>query len=168
MEESIGVLKTSDESGRDEVLDACTGNRDLMEAVIKGMNLQETAPKQLSPLVLAYIGDCVYDLVIKTYLLDKKGNMPVNKLNRMASSLVKAETQSKLIGYIEKSLTADEEAVYKRGRNAKSYTSAKNASIGDYRRATGFEALMGYLYLGRRYDRMVELVKMALDAFGKI
>ena len=139
-----------------------------MEAVIKGMNLQETAPKQLSPLVLAYIGDCVYDLVIKTYLLDKKGNMPVNKLNRMASSLVKAETQSKLIGYIEESLTADEEAVYKRGRNAKSYTSAKNASIGDYRRATGFDALMGYLYLGRRYDRMVELVKMALDAFGKI
>ena len=62
----------------------------------------------------------------------------------------------------------DEESVYKRGRNAKSYTSAKNASIGDYRRATGFEALMGYLYLGRRYDRMVELVKMALDAFGKI
>ena len=139
-----------------------------MEAVIKGMNLQETDPKQLSPLVLAYIGDCVYDLVIKTYLLDKKGNMPVNKLNRMSSSLVKAETQSKLIGYIEESLTADEEAVYKRGRNAKSYTSAKNASIGDYRRATGFEALMGYLYLGRRYDRMVELVKMALDAFGKI
>ena len=168
MEESIGVLKTSHESGPDEVLDACTGNRDLMEAVIKGMNLQETDPRQLSPLVLAYIGDCVYDLVIKTYLLDKKGNMPVNKLNRMASSLVKAETQSKLIGYIEESLTADEEAVYKRGRNAKSYTSAKNASIGDYRRATGFEALMGYLYLGRRYDRMVELVKMALDAFGKI
>ena len=58
--------------------------------------------------------------------------------------------------------------MYKRGRNAKSYTSAKNASIGDYRRATGFEALMGYLYPGRRYDRMVELVKMALDAFGKI
>ena len=127
MEESIGVLKTSDESGPDEVLDACTGNRDLMEAVIKGMNLQETDPKQLSPLVLAYIGDCVYDLVIKTYLLDKKGNMPVNKLNRMASSLVKAETQSKLIGYIEESLTADERAVYKRGRNAKFYTSAKNA-----------------------------------------
>ena len=168
MEESIGLLKTSDESGPCEALDAGTGNGDLMEAVIKGMNLQETDPKQLSPLVLAYIGDCVYDLVIKTYLLDKKGNMPVNKLNRMASSLVKAETQSKLIGYIEKSLTADEEAVYKRGRNAKSYTSAKNASIGDYRRATGFEALMGYLYLGRRYDRMVELVKMALDAFGKI
>ena len=168
MEESIGVLKASYESGTDEALDACTGNRDLMEAVIKGMNLQETDPKQLSPLVLAYIGDCVYDLVIKTYLLDKKGNMPVNKLNRMASSLVKAETQSKLIGYIEESLTADEGAVYKRGRNAKSYTSAKNASIGDYRRATGFEALMGYLYLGRRYDRMVELVKMALDAFGKI
>lgn len=168
MEESIGLLKSPDESGPCEALDAGTGNTDLMEAVIKGMNLQETDPKQLSPLVLAYIGDCVYDLVIKTYLLDKKGNMPVNKLNRMASSLVKAETQSKLIGFIEESLTADEESVYKRGRNAKSYTSAKNASIGDYRRATGFEALMGYLYLERRYDRMVELVKMALAAFGEI
>jgi ribonuclease-3 family protein len=118
--------------------------------------------------VLAYIGDCVYDLVIKTYLLDKKGNMPVNKLNRMASNLVKAQTQSELIGIIEDKLNDDELAVYKRGRNAKSYTSAKNASIGDYRRATGFEALVGYLYLDRQYARMVELVREALVGFGEI
>jgi ribonuclease-3 family protein len=118
--------------------------------------------------VLAYIGDCVYDLVIKTYLLDKKGNMPVNKLNRMASNLVKAQTQSKLIGIIEEKLTEEELATYKRGRNAKSYTSAKNASIGDYRRATGFEALVGYLYLDRQYARMVELVHEALVGFGEM
>jgi ribonuclease-3 family protein len=140
----------------------------LTDAILGGLGLSESNPRQLSPLVLAYIGDCVYDLVIKTYLLDKKGNMPVNKLNRMASNLVKAQTQSELIGIIEDRLTEDELAVYKRGRNAKSYTSAKNASIGDYRRATGFEALVGYLYLDRQYARMVELVREALVGFGEI
>jgi ribonuclease-3 family protein len=140
----------------------------LTDAILGGLSLSESNPRQLSPLVLAYIGDCVYDLVIKTYLLDKKGNMPVNKLNRMASNLVKAQTQSELIGIIEDRLTEDELAVYKRGRNAKSYTSAKNASIGDYRRATGFEALVGYLYLDRQYARMVELVREALVGFGEI
>jgi ribonuclease-3 family protein len=140
----------------------------LTDAILEGLSLSESNPRQLSPLVLAYIGDCVYDLVIKTYLLDKKGNMPVNKLNRMASNLVKAQTQSKLIGIIEDKLTDEELAAYKRGRNAKSYTSAKNASIGDYRRATGFEALVGYLYLDRQYARMVELVREALVGFGEI
>jgi ribonuclease-3 family protein len=140
----------------------------LTDAILEGLSLSESNPRQLSPLVLAYIGDCVYDLVIKTYLLDKKGNMPVNKLNRMASNLVKAQTQSELIGIIEDKLTEDELAVYKRGRNAKSYTSAKNASIGDYRRATGFEALVGYLYLDRQYARMVELVREALTGFGEM
>jgi ribonuclease-3 family protein len=140
----------------------------LTDAILGGLELSESNPRQLSPLVLAYIGDCVYDLVIKTYLLDKKGNMPVNKLNRMASNLVKAQTQSKLIGIIEEKLTEEELATYKRGRNAKSYTSAKNASIGDYRRATGFEALVGYLYLDRQYARMVELVHEALVGFGEM
>ncbi len=143
-------------------------NVGLTDAIIEGLDLKKANPKQLSPLVLAYIGDCVYDLIIKTYLLDRKGNMPVNKLNKMASGLVKAQTQSELIGLIEDKLTDAEEAVYKRGRNAKSYTSAKNATIGDYRRATGFEALIGYLYLNDEYSRMVELVKIALQGFGEM
>lgn len=143
-------------------------NVGLTDAIIEGLDLKKANPKQLSPLVLAYIGDCVYDLIIKTYLLDRKGNMPVNKLNKMASGLVKAQTQSELIGIIEDKLTESEEAVYKRGRNAKSYTSAKNATIGDYRRATGFEALIGYLYLNDEYSRMVELVKIALQGFGEM
>ncbi len=143
-------------------------NVGLTDAIIEGLDLKKANPKQLSPLVLAYIGDCVYDLIIKTYLLDRKGNMPVNKLNKMASGLVKAQTQSELIGIIEDKLTDVEEAVYKRGRNAKSYTSAKNATIGDYRRATGFEALIGYLYLNDEYSRMVELVKIALQGFGEM
>ncbi len=136
----------------------------LTAAVISGLGLKKTDARQLSPLVLAYIGDSVYDLIIKTYLIDSKGNMQVNKLNRMASSLVKAQTQSKMIGILEEHLSEEELSVYKRGRNAKSYTSAKNASIGDYRRATGFEALLGYLYLNDEFERMVELVRTALDA----
>lgn len=131
------------------------------KAIFEGLNLKETNPRQLSPLVLAYIGDCAYDLIIKTKIVSE-GNTQVNKMNKQASSLVKAEAQSIMIGVLEPLLTSDEEAVYKRGRNAKSYTSAKNASITDYRRATGFEALVGYLYLTEQFDRLVELVKIGL------
>ena len=137
--------------------------QNLTESIKNVLGLKEISPAQLSPLVLAYIGDSIFDLVIKTYLLDTKGNMQVNKLNRFASNIVKAQSQSEMIWIIEPLLSPAEEAVYKRGRNAKSYTSAKNASISDYRRATGFEALMGYLYLEGEYERMVQLIKAGLD-----
>lgn len=126
------------------------------------LGLKSVSPRQLSTLVLAYIGDSIFDLVVKTKIVTA-GNTQVNKMNRAASSIVKAESQSKMIGYLEDKLTEEEGSVYKRGRNAKSYTSAKNASISDYRRATGFEALMGYLYLSGQYERMCELIKDALD-----
>ena len=137
--------------------------QNLTESIKNVLGLKEISPAQLSPLVLAYIGDSIFDLVIKTYLLDTKGNMQVNKLNRFASNIVNAQSQSEMIGIIEPLLSPAEEAVYKRGRNAKSYTSAKNASISDYRRATGFEALMGYLYLEGEYERMIHLIKAGLD-----
>ena len=137
--------------------------QNLTESIKNVLGLKEISPAQLSPLVLTYIGDSIFDLVIKTYLLDTKGNMQVNKLNRFASNIVKAQSQSEMIGIIEPLLSPAEEAVYKRGRNAKSYTSAKNASISDYRRATGFEALMGYLYLEGEYERMIQLIKAGLD-----
>jgi len=138
-------------------------DKDLVKCIYEGLDMKHTDPSQLSPLVLAYIGDSIYDLVIKTWVIEQ-GNMQVNKLNKKTSSIVKAESQSVMIGAIEPMLSGHEEAVYKRGRNAKSYTSAKNASIGDYRRATGFEALMGYLYLSGQYERMMELVKAGLDS----
>ena len=165
MEESVNQENNTADS---KVADIDTADVENLTVQLKEvLNLNDTDPKQLSPLVLAYIGDSVYDLVIRTYLISL-GNMPVNKLNKMASGLVKAQTQSELIGIIEDKLTDVEEAVYKRGRNAKSYTSAKNATIGDYRRATGFEALIGYLYLNDEYSRMVELVKIALQGFGEM
>ncbi len=118
--------------------------------------------KTYSPLTLAYIGDAIYDLLIRTLLVDK-GNTQVNKLHRRASSLVKAEKQSQMIEILEQHFTAEELQVYKRGRNAKSVTSAKNASIIDYRRATGFEAVMGYLYLKGKYHRIIDLIKLGLE-----
>ena len=116
-----------------------------------------------SPLTLAYIGDAVYEIVIRTIIVTKDGNSQVNKLHKRSSNLVKAETQSKIIKLIMEELTDDEIRIYKRGRNAKSFTSAKNASIGDYRTATGFEALMGYLYMSGKTERMLELVKNGLE-----
>lgn len=140
---------------------------DFVEAINRGLSLKEVEPLNYSSINLAYIGDDAYDLVIRTYLLNQ-GNMAVNKINKHANSLVKAETQSQIVGIIEPLLSEEELAVYKRGRNAKSYTSSKNASIGDYRRATGFEALIGYLYLLKRYDRMISLVKAGLIGIGEI
>ena len=88
--------------------------------------------------------------------------MQVNKLHKHASSLVKAEKQSEMIRTLEPQLTEEELHIYKRGRNAKSNTMAKNASVGDYRRATGFEAVIGYLYLKGEYSRMIDLIKAGL------
>ena len=77
--------------------------------------------------------------------------------------MVKAQTQARMAESILESLSEEELSVYKRGRNAKSYSVAKNASVSDYRRATGFEALIGYLYLQDKEDRVIELVKLALS-----
>lgn len=124
--------------------------------------LPEVNPKQYSPLTLAYIGDAVYELVIRTILVSR-ANTQVSKLHKKASSLVKAEKQSELVEILEPHFAPEEEHIYKRGRNAKSYTSAKNAGIVDYRRATGFEAVMGYLYLKGDFRRMMDLIKMGIE-----
>lgn len=140
---------------------------DLISAMEQQLGLKAVDVRSYSPLALAYIGDGVFDLIIRSYVLNK-GNMQVNKLHRHTSSIVKAETQAKMAVFLEPFLRKEEDAVYKRGRNAKSHTTAKNASVGDYRKATGFEALLGYLYLTGQNDRLMELVKMALTEIGEI
>lgn len=124
-------------------------------------HLEEQDLRSYSPLTLAYIGDGVYELIIRTILV-KKGNCPVNRLHKKASSLVKAGAQSAIMEVIEEKLTPEELSVYRRGRNAHSPTMAKHATMADYRRATGFEALMGYLYLKEDYTRMLILVRMGI------
>lgn len=126
------------------------------------MNLLETDIKTYSPLTLAFIGDSIFDLIIRTYIVES-GNAPVNKLHKRASKLVQASAQAELYHLIKDQLTEEETAVFKRGRNAKSYTSAKNAGILEYRTATGLEALIGFLYLSDQMDRLMELIRHQLD-----
>ena len=135
----------------------------LDEVIFQTFKLKETEPETYSPLVLAYIGDNIFDLIIKSIILNR-GNRQVEKLHRETSDLVQASTQSALMRTIQPLLTTEELAIYKRGRNAKSVSPAKNQSITDYRRATGFEALVGYLYLKKEFNRLTELVRIALEA----
>lgn len=134
----------------------------LIKHIKLKMDLPETDIRTYSPLALAFIGDGVYDLVIRTMIVEQ-GNAPVNKLHKKVSNLVKAPAQMELFHKIEERLTEGEIAVYKRGRNAKSFTTAKNASITEYRIATGLEALIGYLYLTNQFTRILELIKMGLE-----
>ena len=124
--------------------------------------MKEVEPEGYSPLTLAYIGDSIYDLIIKTKVISE-GNKQVKKLHQETSSMVQASAQSEMMRALQPLLTEEEHAVYRRGRNAKSVSPAKNQSLTDYRRATGFEALMGYLYLKDEFERLVELVKTGVE-----
>lgn len=132
---------------------------DMYEAMEKAFALREADASEYSPLALAYIGDCVYELIIRTSLVNA-GNAPVDMLNRRASRLAKAGTQALMADAILSAgiLSSEEEAAYRRGRNAHSPTKAKNATIADYRRATGFEALVGWLYIQKSFERIMEIV----------
>ena len=121
------------------------------------MDLPSRDWSQYSPLTLAWIGDTVYDLIVRTVLL-KRANMQTDKLHRRASSIVNAKSQAKRMKEILSSLTDREMSIYRRGRNASPPHTAKNAERGEYLEATGFECLIGYLYLDGQYERLLELV----------
>jgi len=120
-------------------------------------------PQQYSPLTLAYIGDAVYELYIRTYIMHNC-NMPVSKLHKASTHYVSAKAQADIIKKIMDKLSEDEISAYKRGRNAHSYTSAKNADIIDYRMATGLEALMGYVYVKKDMNRLEEIISLCIKA----
>ena len=138
-----------------------------LNAFKEALHLKHVEAGEYSPLALAYIGDAVYELAIRTLVMNR-GNMQVNKMHKKSASLVKAQTQAELIKILEPELTPLEHAAYKRGRNAKSVTMAKHATMIDYRMATGFEALMGYLYLTEQFDRMAELLGKGLEQMGEL
>lgn len=125
-------------------------------------NIESKDIRTYSPLTLAYIGDAIFDVVIRSILVNK-GNTAVNKLHQRASSVVKAQTQALMAESLMDAFTAEEADYYRRGRNSKPHTKAKNASTMEYLDATGFEAVMGYLYLSGQMDRLCELVKMGID-----
>ena len=137
---------------------------EILDYLLKPFNIERKEAGEFSPLVLAYIGDAVYELIIRSIFVSM-GNRPVNKLNKDATSLVKAGAQSEIVKLISDKLSEEEYTVFKRGRNSSPHTMAKNASMTDYKYATGFEALIGFLYLDNRCDRALELVKLGIGLY---
>lgn len=168
MEESVKREDLSENTSKTDVTDVAaeqTALEQQVQANLAGMlALPKMDVRTYSPLVLAYIGDAVYEILVRTRVVSH-GSMQVNKMHKKSASLVKAETQANLAKLLMDEFTPEEAAVYRRGRNARSATMAKHATMIDYRMATGFEALMGYLYLMGRYDRVLKLVH---DGFEKI
>lgn len=119
-------------------------------------------PRAFSPLALAYIGDAVFEMMVRLTVMTD-GNMPVNRLHKRARDMVNAKAQAEMYFRIREKLTEEEEAVFRRGRNAKSFTVPKHADLMDYRHATGLEALFGYLYLKEDSARAVELFRMGME-----
>ena len=134
----------------------------LLNKIKKEFACKEVDIKTYSPLTLAFVGDCVFDLIIRTILVGE-GNRATEALHKHKSKIVKAGSQALMAEKLADFLTDEEADVYRRGRNAKSYSTAKNASVSDYRKATGFEALLGYLYLKDDEDRIIEIVKKGLE-----
>ena len=136
----------------------------LNEQIAKTLGLPEKDIRSYSPLTLAFVGDAFYELVIRT-MVTEEGNKSVDTLNRKKTKFVRAAAQSAMMHSIEALLTEEEEAVYHRGRNAHPKTTAKGASVTQYRHATGFEALIGYLYLTGESKRALYLIGEAVARF---
>lgn len=125
----------------------------------KSPELQHAA--HLPPLVLAYLGDAVYELYVRRYLISC-GYTKVDKLHKQAVKFVNAETQARLLHAISAGLSEEEAAVVRRGRNAKSGSTPKNISISDYRHGTALESLIGFLFLSGEEDRITEIMETAI------
>ena len=132
------------------------------ESLNQTFRLSENDWKMYSPLTLAYIGDAAYELIIRTIFV-KQGNCQPQKLHQKVTACVSAKAQARMVELLQPYLTEEEAGIYRRGRNSKPYTKAKNASMTEYLEATGFEAVMGYLYLKREFERMNELIARGLE-----
>ena len=134
----------------------------LLDKIKKTFDCDNVDVRMYSPLTLAFMGDCVFEIIIRSIVVER-GNRQAGSLHKIKSSVVNAKVQARMIEALMEELTEEERAVYKRGRNAKPHTVAKNASVNDYRKATGLEALFGYLYLSGQEDRILELTKRGLE-----
>lgn len=132
----------------------------MIDKIKDQFGLTGADPGQYSPLSLAFIGDSIYGAIVKTMVV-LEGNCPANRLDAKAVKYIKAVSQAKAADYLLDNdlLTEEEIAIYKRGRNAKSPTTAKNAPVGDYRKATGLEAVIGYVYLKGDMDRVMTIME---------
>lgn len=129
------------------------------ELLFENKSLSDSDIRMYNPLVLAYVGDSVYDTFIRTMLVSN-GSIQVNKLHKKSIKFVSAKAQAEITEQLYNILTEDEQDIVRRGRNTKSNSVPKNADMNDYRYATGFEALIGYLYLIGNTQRLMELFEM--------
>lgn len=137
----------------------------LPEQIREKFGCAEQDIRSYSPLALAYIGDCVYELIIRTVIVEK-GNKQPQKLHKEAAGFSRAGTQSDLYKALLDELSEEETDILKRGRNAHSHSKAKNATLSEYKNATALEALFGYLYLTGQMERVLELLKLGLSKCG--
>lgn len=152
MEESLNIEKCNLKAS--EVEQGC---------MQKEQECTEKNPEQMNALALAYLGDAVFELMIRRQAM-LTGSCKVEKLHKKVTGLVNAASQSNFVRKLEPYFTEEEQAVYHRGRNAKTITAAKHQSITDYRRATGLEAVFGYLYLKQDQARINELLKLCMES----
>lgn len=139
---------------------------DFFEDISKEFDFKNLDIYQYSPLVLAYIGDTVYEIYVRT-LVVSRGNAPVHTLHKCSVKYVKAKSQSDIIHRIKDFLSQEEQDIVRRGRNAKSGTIPKNADVTEYKYATGFESLLGYLYLKGNHERLMQILKMAVTSVNE-
>ncbi len=137
----------------------------LLGAIKREFDCADADLRAYSPLALAFVGDSVYDLLIRTIVVERGATAP-GALHRRKSDVVRASAQAACAEALLAELTEEEMAVYRRGRNAHPHTTAKNASVGEYHRATGLEALYGFLYLTDRMDRLLYLVRRSFELTG--
>ena len=135
---------------------------DFLEYYKKSMGLEPVDVRSYSPLVLAYIGDAVYELMIRSKVINH-GSMQVNKMHKHSAALVKASAQAQLIKALQEELTEEELAVFRRGRNTSPHSVPQNASRADYQAATGLEALFGWLWLQGRTERLNQLFAVIME-----
>ena len=138
----------------------------LLQQLHKQFGESDVDIRTYSPLTLAYIGDAVFEIVIRTLIVEK-GQRAANTLHKHTTKIVCAGTQAAMIEALDGELTEEEKDIYRRGKNTKIHSSAKNASLSDYRKATGFEALCGYLYLSDNMERMLFLIQRAIELCEK-
>ena len=135
---------------------------DFAELIRSRLQIPETDPRLLSPLTLAFVGDAVFDLIIRTEVAAGAQRAP-DKLNRDKVKRVNAAAQAALVEAMLPHLTEEESDIFRRGRNAKPHTTAKHQRISDYHKATGLEALAGYLFLKGESDRLLTLLALAKE-----
>lgn len=160
--EAHGSERTAEAGGKEAECERLIRKESLLQDILKTFPGRKQDIRTYSPLTLAYIGDAVFDLIIRTIVVEQ-ANRPANQLHHAAIKYVSAPAQARMAQVLLPGMTEQEQAVYRRGKNAKPHTTARNASHEDYMKATGFESVLGYLYLTDHMDRVLELVKAGIE-----